>query len=277
MNPEELFDKIDAYIWDTLSKEERTIFEQELANNDTLRAEFALRQLEYEALRLSSQDDLRAKMKAWKEEAQQEVATPLQGKDTPIIPLSISTDQKGKIIKFQPFRWAAAAAILLCVALFGNYWAKTNYGDAALFGQFNDDTGLSSLRGSGIDTVKSYNDAITLFEKGDFKEAISIFETIDDKILFEKTQFALGESYIRLKDYTNAIKAFQKITTQSTSQTDIQVAEWKLVLTYLVSGQTKGDFEEILSKIATNTNHVSHKKAIDLQQRMGSVWRKVAK
>jgi tetratricopeptide (TPR) repeat protein len=274
MNPEEIYDKIDAYLWELLPPEERTALENDLANNEELRADLALRKLEYEAMRLSSQDNLRAKMKAWKTEAQDSETISEKKIEAKVVKMD-KTVEGGRIVKFQPYRWAAAAAILLCAFLFGNYWGKINYSDNALYNQFKGEDSFSGLRGGDMDTVKSYKDAITLIEKGDFNEAISIFEKIEDKTLFEKTQFALGESYIRTKNYANAIKSYQNIMAQSGSPTDVQLAEWKLVLTYLVSGQTKGDFDSLLSKIALDKNHISNKKALDLQQRVGSVWRKI--
>jgi tetratricopeptide (TPR) repeat protein len=273
MNPEKIYDKIDAYLWALLPPEERTTFENDLANSEELRADLALRRLEYEAMRLSHQDDLRAKMKAWKAEAQDSETISDKKIEAKVVKMD-KTAEGGRIIKFQPYRWAAAAAILLCAFLFGNYWGKINYSDDALYNQFKEEGSFSGLRGSDIDTVKSYKDAIALIEKGDFNEAISILEKIEDKALFEKTQFALGESYIRTKNYANAIKSYQNIMTQSGSPTDVQLAEWKLILTYLVSGQTKGDFEVLLSKIVLEKNHVSYKKALDLQQRVRSVWRR---
>ena len=58
-----LFDNIDAYIWNSLSDEERQQFEKNLETDETLRAELALRQLENEAVQLADKADLRTIMK----------------------------------------------------------------------------------------------------------------------------------------------------------------------------------------------------------------------
>ena len=65
MESEVNFDSIDTYLWHLMSDEERQNFEKNLATDEALRAELALRQLENEAFQLADKTQLRAKMKAY--------------------------------------------------------------------------------------------------------------------------------------------------------------------------------------------------------------------
>ena len=239
-----LFDNIDAYIWNLLSDEERQAFEKNLTTDETLRAELALRQLENEAVQLADKADLRTKMKAWREEETAGKKTVTA--ETKVVPLNI-----GRIVRFSPMRWAAAAAIALLVFVGARYWATTQYGSDALSTQFYDKmpTGEPFFGASGdakIDAAALLIEAKTAFKAKDYDKAIGIYQTI-------------------LSDKTVAANLKQE-------------AEWKQVVTLMGAEKTDktSDFTSLLSKLVGDTSHPYHQAAVELNQKVNSVWWKMA-
>ena len=237
-----LFDNIDAYIWNLLSAEERQQFEKNLATDETLRAELALRQLENEAVQLADKADLRTKMKAWRAEETAEKKTLTA--ETKVVPLSTR-----RIVRFSPMRWAAAIALLVFVG--GRYWATTQYGSDALSTQFYDKTptGEPFFGASGdakIDAAALLIEAKTAFKAKDYDKAIGIYQTI-------------------LSDKTVAVSLKQE-------------AEWKQIVTLMGAGKTDKttDFPSLLSKLVSDTSHSYHQAAVELNQKVNSVWWKMA-
>ena len=246
-----LFDNIDAYIWNLLSAEERQQFEKQLETDETLRAELALRQLENEAVQLADKADLRTKMKAWRAEETVEKKTVTA--ETKVVPLSkgVLADSTGRIVRFSPMRWAAAAAIVLLVFVGGRYWATTQYGNDVLSAQFYDKTptGEPLFGASGdakIDAAALLIEAKTAFQAKDYDKAIGIYQTI-------------------LSDKTVAVGLKQE-------------TEWKQIVTLMGAGKTDKttDFPSLLSKLVSDTSHSYHQAAVELNQKMNSVWWKMA-
>lgn len=75
MNPD-IHEKIDAYLRNTLSADERARFEQAMAADEELATEVAIFQLEQEGQELLLERDLREKMQRWKTEASLHKPTP---------------------------------------------------------------------------------------------------------------------------------------------------------------------------------------------------------
>ena len=242
-----LFDNIDAYIWNLLSTEERQEFEKNLKTDETLRAKLALRQLENEAVQLADKADLRTKMKAWREEEAAEKKTAAGVADTKIVPLS-----KGRVVRFSPMSWAAAAAVaLLIVVGGGRYWATTQYGNDALSAQFYDKTPIGEpVFGAGgdakIDAGALLIEANTAFKAKNYDAATTIYKTI-------------------LADNTVGVNLKQE-------------AEWKQLVTLMVAGKTDktSDFAPLLAKLVADANHPFHQAAVELNQKVNSIWWKIA-
>jgi tetratricopeptide (TPR) repeat protein len=269
MNQEQLYDRIDAYLWDMLSKDERIIFEKDLTTDEVLRSELALRRLENEAIRLTEKDDLRAKMKAWKAEA---LETTIEEKqEAKVVALN-----QPKIARFKPMQWAVAAAILIGVAITGNFWVKSNYGNDALVSEFYENSG-SILRGPRGDLPTEFDQAMQLVQAGKYQEAIPILEAIKDSAAFVTTRFTLAEAYFKMKNFDQAQVYYRQIIERNETVVSVQGAEWKTVLTSLAAHKTDSDFTALLNRIASDDKHSFQKKAQDLSAKMSSIWRGLAK
>ena len=245
MEQDILFDNIDAYIWNLLSDEDRQAFEKTLETDDALRAELALRQLENEALQLADKADLRTKITAWRAEELAEKKT--ENIDTPVVPINPL-----RVVRFKPMQWAAAAAVALLFIVGGRYWATNNYGNEALASAFHEKTS-EILRGPDDDVFGSSGTS-----KLDAAQALT-----DAKAAFDA------------KNYAQAITTYQSILAEKTvTPRYIQEAEWQLIVTYLAAKKTDStsEFRILLDKLVNDSTHSYHKAALELNQKVNSVW-----
>lgn len=247
MEQETLFDNIDAYIWNFLSDEDRQAFEKTLESDADLRAELALRQLENEALQLADNADLRTKMKAWRAEEVADNEKKTNAVETPVVPLNPL-----RVVRFKPMQLAAAAALALLFIVGGRYWATNNYGNDALASEFSqktsdilrgpDDEVFGSAGASTLDAAQALTDAKAAFTAKNYDQAITTYKNIlADKTIVPK--------------YT-------------------QEAEWQLIVTYLAAKKTDStsDFSSLLTKLANDSTHAYHKSAVELNQKVNTIW-----
>ena len=244
MEQEALFDHIDAYIWNILSDEDRQAFEKNLETDEDLRAELALRQLENEAFQLADKAALRTKMKQWREEAATETTVETTQTETKVVSIN-----QGRVVRFSPMRWAAAAAIALMVFVGGRYWATTNYGSDVLAGEFSAKKGTEGeYFGAGgdakIDAAAMLKEAQTAFQAKNYAQTTSLLQTI----LADKT----------------------------VAPNHIQDAEWQMLMTYMANKNTGTDFNSLLAKLVNDTAHAYNKPALELNQKVQSIWWKIA-
>ena len=81
------------------------------------------------------------------------------------------------------------------------------------------------------------------------------------------------------KDYDKAIGIYQTILSDKTVAVSLkQEAEWKQVVTLMGAGKTDktSDFTSLLSKLVGDTSHSYHQAAVELNQKVNSVWWKIA-
>ena len=247
MEQEALFDHIDAYIWHLLTDEERQNFEKNLETDLDLRAELTLRQLENEAFQLADKTQLREKMKAWRAEEAVEKKTETALTETKVVSIN-----QGRIVRFSPMRWAAAAAVALLFVVGGRYWVTTNYGSGALASAFYGKTQqvapseeeLFGASGAETDATPLLNEAKKAYEAKNYAQATTIYQNI-------------------VQDKTVKIN-------------QVEEAEWKLLVTYLANNKTNdAEFKALLIKLQTDANHSFHFSALELGQKMNSVWWKL--
>ncbi len=246
MEQETLFDDIDAYIWNLLSDDERQVFEKNVAANEDLRAELALRRLENEALQIADKAQLRAKMKAWRAEETADAVIETPETATKVVPI-----QQGRVVKFTPMRWAAAAAIALLVVVGGRYWAATNYGSDVLASEFHGKTG---------------NDA-------PFYGSSGTVTTVDAEALLKQAQ-----PMYQAKNYEQAAQIYKTIL--SDKSVDInhrEEAEWQLLMSLMAMKKTDtaSGFGALLTQMVTDSSHKYHKPALELNQKVNSFWWKI--
>jgi hypothetical protein len=115
MNQEELFDKIDPFLWQLLPDAEREMVEKEIRENADFRAEVAERHFKYEVIKRMERAALEAKIKGWRDkklanstEVGIEKKPDVVAETTEAMPVA-----KTPIIRMTTIRWMAAAAVTI--------------------------------------------------------------------------------------------------------------------------------------------------------------------
>lgn len=237
---------IESYFQQTLSNEERSVFESRLETDETFAKEVALYITARQALRETL---LQQKTQQWKTE---EVATP---EETPIIPISKRTSFT---------RWltyAAAACVLLVAAMFlfetttspktlaANY-VKTKY------------VHLSQEMGADTDDMVK---GMSAYNNKDYAAALPYFKSVEknDPTNSDVKKFT-GLTYLQLKDYDKAIQQFDEL---AAIKLEFNSGDF-LKAVALLERDNDGDKEAaktLLDKVATN-------KEVDYEQ--ADEWRK---
>lgn len=248
MKEQSNFDRIEQYLEDELSAEDRKQFERDLETDAALKADFNHHLKAHEAVELLVKRDLEDHIQSWQKAN----------------PISDITAKKFRLIPgFKVWRIAAAVVILIVtVFLLRNISATKS--PAALASDYYQMPTLPGER-SGDGRITQLIEGYQAFKQKDFTGAITAFKTIteNDPIFFE-AQYYLGHSLYQLGKYQEAGAAF-KTGTQSTDKRVKESAEWYLVLNYLKIQPQPAPFHEQFQKILKDENHYFHTKAQDLQ------------
>ena len=278
MNPQNItyahFDRIEAYLFDTMTAEERTLFEKEVAQSPELADELQQQQLEHQAMELLHQADLRKQFQAWDTEGVTEKAT---GKIVEM-PQYQATESRKKaantgggtpVRRFTIFQFAAAAAMLIAVGFVGIRLFSAD-ASGALADEFFQQT-ASTIRGNSdmpLDLVKAED----LIKKQDFQGGLTILNAINGETAQafpDKIQLLKGECQFKLKQYDAAIQAFQQVAKTGVAAANKEQADWFLVLAYLAKGKSsKEAFEAALGNILSQPNHSFNSQAVQLKAKI---------
>jgi hypothetical protein len=268
MEQEELFDKIDAYLWDLLSTDTRTEFEQEIVADKALAKEVAIRRMEHQAMQILLKSDLRTKMQAW--EVEEETITSIAS-----TPLTVASKQTGgRVVKMTFMRMAAAAAFILGIVGVV-FWSNQSYSDAALFARFGGDNTLRGNNQSIIsDAPEYYTKGLEKLDNNDYDEAIKLLSSVTDSLFFEKSRLATVEALLKQKKYDQSAALCRDIISRKTDNQLVQKAEWQLTLILLADGKKSDELLRLVNRISQDSSHNFQKEAIDLKAKLDSFWRK---
>jgi tetratricopeptide (TPR) repeat protein len=223
-----------------------------------------VQRLEHAGMQLALQNDLKAQLKNWQQELPQE------GTATTLAPNA----EGGKI---RTLRWqslAAAASVLLVLGFFGQRWASSNYGSAALMHDV--DTWSVNTRGSGqgetgnLALISQANQAL---EGKDFEEAMRVLNKADT-VGFAISLLRAG-AHFGLKAYPQAVESLQNAIQQAGTSLAKQEAEWKLAMVY-VAMRDDAKAKALLQQIASNPDNDYAELATQTLEKLNSVWRKIA-
>jgi tetratricopeptide (TPR) repeat protein len=292
MNQEELMARIDRYDWQLMPESERQLIEKEMIENADFRNQVIQRQLENTAIKQLRLRAIQAKMKTWREESEAETAPEVEELElteavekepTKIVPI-----KPLRVLWFTPMQWAAAASLALLVVVGGNFWAKSNYGNAALAAEFAPKSGdlvrgkVGFGAGIKVETDPIYfdkgNDAMGL-ETPEYRVAVEYYNKLESDGYKTQAQMALAEAYFQLKEYDKAATIYQGVLVDKKLEINIlQQAEIKLAITYLAENkpQNAAELTRILSDITKNPSHPFHQVALDLNQKINSFWGRLA-
>lgn len=261
MDIELYIERVEQYAQGTMPEAERLAFETELSSNAELREALDLFRLSEEVIEQGVAAQLRKQMQGWSDSDTAAAAPTLTASKVNMRPMWM--------------RLAAAASVALILGWFSVQWVSRDYSDEALFSAQYEAPTSGTFRG-GATTENALETGFKALENNDLQAAEDFFKTIaPDQERYAEAQFYLGHTANQLGHYELAIYAF-KTCIQRNEAKFREKAEWNLVLSYVAAKQTdSADFNTLLHNIANDPNHAFQKKAVELQGKLGSFWRKI--
>ncbi|AXT52322.1 hypothetical protein D1818_16285 [Aquimarina sp. BL5] len=235
---QELFEKIEGYLAQTLSEEEVLAFEKEIAEDSELERELE-KQRELHRV-LSDRDTLNFKEKLQK----------------------ISAEVKKEQLKSNTYfsYWKIAASIIIILGVGTLLWNNLNKTDSfsELYASYYRPYPAEDVtRG---DTANEWDDIVKNYSKGNYDTVISKLEKTISISASEQFRLYLGNSYLNSGKEQEAILQFEMISDASRYR---EAANWYRSLTHLKLGEIKKS-SEILKEII-NYNGVYKEKAMQLK------------
>lgn len=254
---EQFYNKIESYLAGDMPKTEAEAFEQQIAQQPELKEAVEAHQLSYDAVELLIEDSLRSELKD------------LEKKHYP---------QKAKIRSLKR-SWvqhplSIAASVLLLIGAFGLWWANDNFSNPNLVGKYYTPELLTSR--SIDDKQDPLNVGLKAIQDKRYIEAATFFQAVPtDSDNYQKALYFLGHTFFQQGDFAQAKENLEKAI-QGSDPNLVDKAEWLNILTLLKAGETSSDhFKTLLQKMVNEPGHSFHKKALELEQKLNSGWRKV--
>ena len=236
--------KIDKYLMDLLSVEERALFEEEMRQNESLMKEVELQRDALKSIEGLGRANLKSK---------------LQDIHTELYPASQASDVK---LRKLLYRFAAAAVFIALVSI--TWWQmQDNASPSELYSQYFSTYELSLSERSGID-----DDLIRieqLYEQQKYAELIPLLQQkVAENAQNSELLLGLGIAHLQKNDFDSAIKQFQSILDSNDFNYEDE-ANWYLGLSHLKSGNIESakQFFTILASDASRDHSKEAKRILD--------------
>ena len=220
MEEADKFDRIEKYLDDALNEKERKAFEQELEEDEKLKAELALHQDLSSTLKSEKLHNFRALLKKTDKEWS---ASQPEAKRRSLFPRVIG---------------AIAAAVMLLLLAYQFLRQPTSLSPADLFAEnyVSYNMVLKERSGSTDALTQELNNAVAAYNSQDFDQAASLFNH-----LYEKTQEQLAYQFYAAQSELGANRIDESIVLFSNllQQNDhpfVEQSRWYLALAYLKKG-----------------------------------------
>lgn len=257
MRAEEKFDKIEAYLFGSMTPEERTEFEAAALSDIELQTEINLHELEHQAMQILEEQDLKAQFAAWKTE-------------------KVAATEEPKIVQLKPRRslrrvLSIAASVLIVMGVGLNIWVQTTYSNDGLGNAYRERTSLSDRN---MGSTNPLNPVLDLMAAQQYEAAITAIEALEQEEYRYVALKLKAESYMQLEDFEAAIATYRTILSENPSQVDRMQAEYLLGLALLQNGESEAA-KVTLATIAADETHTYQAEAQALLTQLDSFWRKL--
>lgn len=238
---QEEIEKIEQFVLNKMSGQQAEAFRKELEQSPALRDKYAEVKILIEAV---EEGALRENMEQFHHQMETEFSSPKSTK------------------KLNPYYWAAAAAIVLCIAsvVWILYPRETEH--QKLFVQFyQEDPGLITAMSS--EGQYEFDRAMVDYKSGNYREAIERWE----KLIVKKTDndtlnYFLGVAHLALEETGPAISYFEKVS-QLPEGRFSDDNYWYMALAYLKQGKV----EEAVSKLEKTEHPMKEQLLKSLQEK----------
>lgn len=152
---EELYESFEAFLNNQMSSEERTKFEERLQSDEKFAMAFGEFQILVEAIQIGAEEHIKQEIAAIHEE---------------------ENTTRTKVVKFQPRRFIAAAAVLLILIASGVVWQNNrSTSGAELYAEFVTQE-KSPFTSRGSESMKDWQTFAEWLSKRDYNQALSELE-----------------------------------------------------------------------------------------------------
>jgi tetratricopeptide (TPR) repeat protein len=275
MNPNIDYIELEDLLNNRVSEETQKTLEQEIATDESFAEEFAFykdlrKVVEYEGdanlAALIAQTQTKLTAEGFFASATQ-IATETQA------PTTAKVRQLGTRRRYNAL--AIAASITLAVGIFGWWTVQQQFSSEALaFNNFEPDM-QNALRSTEERPRTKIDEGLSAFQEGKYELAIEFFTAaeIQNDSFASTVAYYLGQTYFKKEQYDLAAEQFQIVVRAN----DIRFkdsAEWYEVLSDLAINK---DVTAKVAAIAENENHIFSEQAKTLQNKLNSIWRKIAR
>lgn len=269
MNPNIDYTDFEALLNHSVPEETREQLTQQIAEDESLAEDFEF----YKDLRTVVEYEGDTQLAALIAQTKNKLDVEDFFKDTQK-PVTAKVRQLGTSSRKLYLPIAIAASITLLVGIFGWWNVQQQFNSEALaLNNFEADV-PTGLRGADNQAQNNLDAGLKAFHNGDLAGAVALFSSteIQSDSLASTIAYYLGQTYFELKQYDKAVNEFEKVVTSN----DIRFkdnAEWYALLANLANGK---EVTQALTAITANDNHSYQAQAQELQQKMNSIWVKIA-
>lgn len=240
---EELTEKIDRYLMQEMTLEERTTFDFELEKDPILRENLATQRMTKDLLEADAYIDLKEKVR------------------------SINRQKANKI----GLKIALKVAAILVLMLIPTYFFVSNqFSDQALFSAYAEPY-PDRITMMGNNTNEMISEAMQFYNKQEYKEAAELFHILIESSP-EKEEFIIYESVslMNIGQTESAVKILE--TRLNSSSVNTVVIEWQLILAYLANKQGEKALP-LVKNFLKHNNGYQQENAENLLEDLTSSWR----
>ena len=251
------FDRIEAYLFDQLSPEDKQAFERDMQENPGLAQAVQQHQVEHRAMELLLRQEMQDNLAAWKQEKDNQAAGVAEGGK------KVSMGANRRLL----FRLAAAASVVLVIGFFSRqFFSGTD--NAGLASAYFGDSAAGVRSGGGSDAPAELTPMLERMANKDYQGALTVAPVSTDANILEKTALLKGECYFYLNDFPNAIATFNSLLAAAPSPAGRELAEWRLLLTYVTEGKHPQERDGLFDRILQDEGHGYWGKAKELKDKV---------
>lgn len=207
---------IDKYLDRSLKEDEELIFDQKIKNSIAFAEEVELHETMLAAIRIRDKQALRDELKGE----------------------ALKLRQKSSKKLSRTFFYLAAASIMILAML--TYMLLPSHN--SLFNEYYVPIPESPIVRTEIESINNYQLAMGAYSKGQFQNALQLFNKVDDTAIRHEIELYKGNCHLGLDQPEQAISQFQLALASSNEQIIFQ-AQWFLALAHLKNGDKMGAIE----------------------------------
>jgi tetratricopeptide (TPR) repeat protein len=230
-----IIENIESYLSGNMTDVEKQLFEEKLLKDDSLKSEVLNFKMAQDAILAKGRESIKTSVNTAFETSQK------------------TNKPKTKIFTLQRIISSVAAVFILAVSTFILWPENQSFSPEELFTSYYEVPVLPNVRSGEGSSLDVWNRTISFFDEGNYSDYIKTITPVLNSNEFEfrnEGYLFLGLSQLELENFSEAISAFENVSSISSSGED---ADWFTALAYLKIKNLE-EAQEIFLEIS-NSNH----------------------